>query len=86
MFLLIGIIVEMILDVLKKPKEFREVILNGFKVVSAIIMHGGGSGRIHFEAYSFFGGGGRSRTDVQKTYKTRHYERSSFSNLTLRSK
>ena len=34
MFLLIGIIVEMILDVLNRPKEFREVILNGFKVVS----------------------------------------------------
>ncbi len=50
MFLLIGIIVEMILDVLKKPKEFREVILNGFKVVSAITMHGGGSGLIYFEA------------------------------------
>ena len=48
--MLIGIIVEMIPDVLNKPKEFREVILNGFKVVSAVIMHGEGSGRINLEA------------------------------------
>lgn len=49
MFLLIGIIIEMVLDVLKKPKEFRVVILYGFKVVCAIIKHGKSSRRVNLE-------------------------------------